>query len=197
MSGTYQWLLMDMNYSPSFLSTWYLVQGCGSGLINRYNVIQYKIASRYKALLTFINPQVQIHLYSQLATEFSMKPLGNTGLNLQELVGVPQLIFILQEYYSLTASEGHPEVRPYLLLIVKEFVTKVLSGLYQLQFYNILQGNPCLTYMYTVCRLDAEVTCFCRTKESRKKSCRAFWATCVQCQRYSLPTAGACILPTF
>lgn len=75
------------------------------------------------------SPQVQTSLYSQLAAEFSTKPLGNTGVYLRELVGVAQLLFILREYYSLTGDaesvQKHSEVRPYLLLIIKQFVTKV------------------------------------------------------------------------
>lgn len=73
--------------------------------------------------------QVQTSLYSQLAAEFSTKPLGTTGVHLRELVGVAQLLFILREYYSLTGDaesvQKHSEVRPYLLLIIKQFVTKV------------------------------------------------------------------------
>ena len=44
---------------------------------------------------------------------------------------VPQLMFILKEYYSLVSGgegEGddtHAEVRPYILLLAKEFVLKV------------------------------------------------------------------------
>ena len=74
-------------------------------------------------------PQVQTSLYSQLATELSTKPLGIKGVYLRELVGVAQLLFILREYYSLTGDAEsilkHSEVRPYLLLIIKQFVTKV------------------------------------------------------------------------
>ena len=57
-----------------------------------------------------------------------MRPLGMSGLDLRECVGVSQLLFILREYYGLTGegAEVHAEVRPYLLLIVKEFVTKVM-----------------------------------------------------------------------
>ena len=76
--------------------------------------------------------QVQIFLYSHLATEFSIKPLGGSGLLLRDIIAVPQLLFILKEHYSLVAVEGEDhllttreQVRPYLLLIIKEFITKV------------------------------------------------------------------------
>ena len=71
-----------------------------------------------------------MYLYSHLATEFSNRTLGKTGLVLHELVGVPQLLFILKEHYSLVSGpkedeESRSKVRAYLLLIVKEFVSKV------------------------------------------------------------------------
>ena len=75
--------------------------------------------------------QVQAFLYSSLATEFSSKTLGLTGLALYELVGVPQLLFVLKEQYSLVGGEqgeggeDRSKVRPYLLLIIKEFIAKV------------------------------------------------------------------------
>lgn len=74
--------------------------------------------------------QVQTYLYSHLVTELSNRTLGNTGLVLHELVGVHQLLFILKEHYSLVGEpredeESRSKVRAYLLLIVKEFVSKV------------------------------------------------------------------------
>ena len=74
--------------------------------------------------------QVQTYLYSHLATEFSTRTLGKTGLALHELVGVPQLLFILKEHYSLVDGEREDgqersKVRAYLLLIIKEFIAKV------------------------------------------------------------------------
>ena len=94
--------------------------------------------------------QVQTSLYSQLATEFSVKPLGKTGVHLREFVGVAQLMFILREYYSLTGDgesvEKCSKVRPYLLLIVKQFVTKVLESLY----YCVLWVNyDCYNWLHT------------------------------------------------
>ena len=74
--------------------------------------------------------QVQSYLYSHLATEFGARTLGKTGLALHELVGVPQLFFILKEHYSLVGGEredgeDRSKVRAYLLLIIKEFIAKV------------------------------------------------------------------------
>jgi hypothetical protein len=60
--------------------------------------------------------------------------LGKTGLALHELVGVSQLLFILKEHYSLVGGAGErgdgedrSKVRAYLLLIIKEFITKVMK----------------------------------------------------------------------
>ena len=84
--------------------------------------------------------QVQTYLYSHLATEFSSRTLGKTGLALHELAGVGQLLFILKEHYSLVGGargdgEDRSKVRAYLLLIVKEFITKVTKGM--LYIHNV------------------------------------------------------------
>ena len=70
-----------------------------------------------------------------------MGPLGTSGLMLRDVGGVEQLLFSLREYYSLVpaaAGEGEgegegeegsrkkmAEVRSYILLVVKQFVTAV------------------------------------------------------------------------
>ena len=47
-------------------------------------------------------------------------------MHLRDLVDTNQLLFIVKEYYSLEQdSEGHAQVRPYLLLIMKAYFTKV------------------------------------------------------------------------
>ena len=73
--------------------------------------------------------QVQLHLYSKIAAEFGIKPLGSTGLDLRVCVGVSRIVFILREYYSvaveLTSAKKNSKIRPYLLLLAKEFATKV------------------------------------------------------------------------
>ena len=69
--------------------------------------------------------QVQIYLYSQLATEFCMQRLGKTSLDLRDVIGVSYLMYVLKEYYSLKVDQRHEEIRPYLILIVKQCVTKV------------------------------------------------------------------------
>ena len=87
--------------------------------------------------------QVQLQLYSQVATEFSMHPLGTSGLDLREFVGVSQLLFILREYYGLTeeGAEVHAKVRPYLLLIVKNFVTKVSVSFTQTAYSRLTNSS--------------------------------------------------------
>ena len=77
---------------------------------------------------------MQIQLYSHLAAEFCVGPLGTSGLMLRDVGGVEYLLFSLREYYSLVpAGEGEgeegrkkmAEVRSYILLVVKQFVTAV------------------------------------------------------------------------
>ena len=56
-------------------------------------------------------------------------------LYLRNLVDIEQLLFVLREYYSLVAEEGersetHCHVRPYLLLIMKAYLTKVRLCIY-------------------------------------------------------------------
>lgn len=67
---------------------------------------------------------MQLLLYSQVAAEFSIHKLGNTSLDLREVVGMEQLMFILKEYYSLSPSQTS-DIRPYILLIAKQFVARV------------------------------------------------------------------------
>ena len=55
-----------------------------------------------------------------------MSRLGTTSLDLRDIIGVSQLMFILKEHYSLTdGKKTHRDIRPYLILMVKQFVTKV------------------------------------------------------------------------
>lgn len=81
--------------------------------------------------MTTLSPvvQVQVQLYSRLATEFSIEPIeGTRGMYLRDLVDSDQLLFILREYYNLEGGEGeelHKYLRPYLLLILKAYFTKV------------------------------------------------------------------------
>ena len=88
--------------------------------------------------------QVQVQLYSRVATEFSIKAIGNTGVHLREHVDTDRLFFIIREFYDLAAApapavtpggdteqcEGgvrgtRAHVRPYLLLILKAYFTEV------------------------------------------------------------------------
>ena len=76
------------------------------------------------------NAHVQTLLYGQLGSQFCSGPLGTTGLNLRDLVGVGQMLFILKEHYSLTKAAGDEAeklaaVRPFILQIIKKFVTQV------------------------------------------------------------------------
>lgn len=76
--------------------------------------------------------QVQVQLYSQLATDFSIEPIpGTGGMYLRDLVDTDQLLFFVREYYTLEGGKGeereelHKDLRPYLLLILKAYFTKV------------------------------------------------------------------------
>lgn len=88
--------------------------------------------------------QVQLLLYSQVAAEFSVHRLGNTTLDLRDVVGVGQLMFILKEYYSLASSSSsssassHADIRPYILLIAKQFIIRVSANVVSNYVYNIL-----------------------------------------------------------
>ncbi len=82
-----------------------------------------------------------MQLYSRVATEFSIEAIRSTGKYLRELVDTDRLLFIIREYYDLAAAVAPPEggadqwegemratcahVRPYLLLILKAYFTKV------------------------------------------------------------------------
>ena len=84
-----------------------------------------------------------MQLYSRIATEFSIKAIGSTGVYLRELVDADRLLFIIREHYDLAAAAVSPEgeteqwereeretrthVRPYLLLILKAYFTKVCN----------------------------------------------------------------------
>lgn len=55
-----------------------------------------------------------------------MQKLGTTSLDLRVVIGVSQLMFILKEHYSLSTGQSyHQDIRPYLILMVKQFVTRV------------------------------------------------------------------------
>lgn len=79
--------------------------------------------------------QVQVQLYSRLATDFSIEPIpGTGGMYLRDLVDTDQLLFVIREYYDLEGEKGeeereelHKDLRPYLLLILKAYFTKVLG----------------------------------------------------------------------
>lgn len=68
-----------------------------------------------------------MQLYSRLATELGIEPIGTTGVYLRDLVDTDQLLFIIREYYNLEGEQSkvHKQVRPYLLLIMKAYLTKV------------------------------------------------------------------------
>ena len=77
--------------------------------------------------------QVQIQLYSRLAAEFCRGRLGSSsGVALREEVGVTHLLFSLREYYGVAGGnegerERREEVRSYILLLVRKFVSTVCS----------------------------------------------------------------------
>ena len=87
--------------------------------------------------------QVQIQLYSRLAAEFCGGRLGSSsGVVLREEVGVAHLLFSLREYYGVAGGnegeegerEKREEVRSYILLLVRKFVSTVCS---RVQFHCV------------------------------------------------------------
>ena len=100
--------------------------------------------------------QVQIQLYSRLAAEFcgggcQGSPLP--GVVLREEVGVAHLLFSLREYYSVAGGneggdastgerEKREEVRSYILLLVRKFISMVCTCDSHFQFrYVVLQDK--------------------------------------------------------
>ena len=68
--------------------------------------------------------QVQIHLYSHLAAEFCSGSLGSSDVCLRDMAAVEQLLLSLREHYG-SSGEGREEVRSYILLVIKQFITTV------------------------------------------------------------------------
>ena len=67
-----------------------------------------------------------MHLYSHLAAEFCTGALGTSGLVLRDMVGVEQLLLSLREHYSVVGEKKKmEEIRSYVLLVVKKFITMV------------------------------------------------------------------------
>ena len=97
-----------------------------------------------------------MQLYSRLATEFSIEPLGGSDLYLRSLVDTSYILFFLREFYSLEEEVEeenvamHECVRPYLLLIIKEYLTKV-----------------CVLYVWWAL---SRVVCCCRAEASTERT---------------------------
>ena len=71
-------------------------------------------------------------LYTHIALHYGMEPHGDSGWDLKEFITVQHLLYIIRKYYSypeVDADESHSdlcfEVRPYLILTIKQFVTRV------------------------------------------------------------------------
>lgn len=68
-----------------------------------------------------------------------MQRLGTTSIDLRDVIGVSQLMFILKEYYGLASKEekrANGDIRPYILLMIKQFVTKVSCLKYCMYVYD-------------------------------------------------------------
>ena len=55
-----------------------------------------------------------------------MQSLGSTRLDLREIITVSYLMYILKEHYSLMDNPRNSDIRQYILLIVKQFTTRVV-----------------------------------------------------------------------
>lgn len=70
-------------------------------------------------------------LYTHIALNYGMEPTSDSGWDLKEFITVQHLLYIIRKYYSHRddADETHSslcaEVRPYLILTIKQFVTRV------------------------------------------------------------------------
>jgi len=76
--------------------------------------------------------QVQLFLYTHIALHYGMEQHSDSGWDLKEFITVQHLLYIIRKYYSYLeddANEIHnklcTEVRPYLILTIKQFVTRV------------------------------------------------------------------------
>lgn len=82
--------------------------------------------------IVYILPQVQLFLYTHIALNYGTEPHGDSGWDLKEFITVQHLLFIIRKYYSYLEDcddECHSdlcaEIRPYLILTIKQFVTRV------------------------------------------------------------------------
>ena len=77
--------------------------------------------------------QVQLFLYTHIALHYGMEPCGDGGWDLKEFITVQHLLYIIRKYYSYSEdvadNKSHnnlcAEVRPYLILTIKQFITRV------------------------------------------------------------------------
>lgn len=76
--------------------------------------------------------QVQLMLYTHVALHYGMEPQSDNGWDLRELITVQHIVHIIRKYYSYledNTDEVHIElcadIRPYLILTIKQFVTRV------------------------------------------------------------------------
>ena len=82
-------------------------------------------------VVTRVFLQVQLLLYTHIALHYGMEP--DNGWDLRELITVQQIVYIIRKYYSYledvdtdkTHEELCSEIRPYLILTIKQFVTRV------------------------------------------------------------------------
>lgn len=88
--------------------------------------------------------QVQLFLYTHIALHYGTEPYSNSGWDLKEFISVQHLLYIIRKYYSYledNADKDHndlcAEIRPYLILTIKQFVTRVSNYIYVL--YCILE----------------------------------------------------------
>lgn len=74
-----------------------------------------------------------------------MQPLGSTDLDLREIITVSYLMYVLKEHYSLVDGDSNIEIRQYILLIVKQFMTRVsvyaIDGLIVWHDIDFIQGK--------------------------------------------------------
>ncbi|XP_065885731.1 neurobeachin-like isoform X3 [Dysidea avara] len=75
---------------------------------------------------------VQLLLYTHIALNYGMEPHSDSGWDLRELITVQHIVYIIRKYYSYLEeadTDGNhvelcTEIRPYLILTIKQFVTR-------------------------------------------------------------------------
>ena len=78
-------------------------------------------------------------MYTHIALHYGAEPQSDSRSDLKEFITVQHLLYIIRKYYSyleddtdLSHNELCNEVRPYLILTIKQFVTRVSTYCFEI-----------------------------------------------------------------